>query len=167
MSSIIRRRRPWRFVVAFIVILMVVFAVVPAASADARHGHRRHVIHFVVLSTDASPSAKQIVIARGAIHARGSGTQVSETRDVFTFPDGSLSVRHKMRGHGKDTFDRVTCYFTYREHGTYTVTGGTGAYAHAHGRGHYSLRVAGVGCDPNSPPDLFSLEVRASGPLRF
>ena len=148
------------------VILLGVFAAVPSASAD--HGHGRHIQHFLLLSNDPSDTATPVIIATGPIHAKGTDTVVSDTRDTFKFPHGTLSIEHHAKKKSvKDSFDAVTCYFTHTERGTYKVTGGTRAYANARGHGHYSLRVSGVGCDQNAPPEVFILVIRASGPLHL
>jgi hypothetical protein len=150
------------------VILLGLFAAVPSASAHNGHRHGRHIQHFLVLSSDPSDSATPVIVATGPIHAKGTDIVVSDTRDTFKFPDGALSIRHHAKKKSiKDSSDPVTCYFKHTERGTYTVTGGTGAYANAHGHGHYSVRVSAVGCDENAPPEFFSFEIRASGPLHF
>ncbi len=154
-----------------IVMLLAVFAVGPAASADARRGHGhhhgRHIQHFIILSSDPDENATSVVVAKGRIHAKGTDTQVSETMDTFTFPRGSLSITHKPKKEGKFRQDQVTCHFVYTERGTYKVKSGTGAYARAHGHGRYSLRATGVGCSETDPPEVFLLEVHAHGPLHY
>ena len=159
-------RRPRRSVVALIVIFLGVFAAVPSASAEKGHGHGRHIQHFLLLSTDPSEE-DSVIIANGPIHARGTDRVVSETEDTLEFPDGTLSIVHKPKKEGRDTFDPVTCYFTYTERGTYKVTGGTGDYEDARGHGRYSVNASGVGCDPEAEPDVFTLRIKASGPLHY
>ena len=160
--------RQRRSVVALIVILLAVFAAVPSASATSGQRHGRHIQHFLVMSTDPSENAPPLIIANGPIHAQGTDVVVSETRDIFKFPKGTLSIRHHAKKRSmKESFDPVTCLFKYRERGIYKVTGGTGAYAKARGHGHYSVRVSGVGCDETAAPDPFSLEIKASGPLHL
>ena len=162
------RRRQLRVVAALVVIFLAIFAAVPSASAanGHRHRHRGHIEHFLVVSSDPSNNAVPIIIATGPIHAKGTDIVVSNTKDIFKFTHGSLFVTHHIKKHSsRDSYDPVTCYFRHTERGTYRVTGGTGAYANAHGHGHYAVRVSGVGCDQNAAPEYFNLEIMASGPL--
>ena len=134
-----------------------------AASHSARHhGLQR----FLALSTDASSNAAQVVIANGPIHARGTDTVIDDNNDVFSFPAGSIDVHHAAK-HQHDSFDPVTCLGRHTESGTYRITGGTGAYAAASGRGHYTVNVYFVGCSQTAPPDVFQLVIKAAGPIRF
>jgi hypothetical protein len=138
-----------------------------AASASGDGGHHSHARteHFVVLQTD--PNASQpTVVARGPIHARGTDTVVDDNHDVFTFPKGSINVVHHATK-SSDSFDPTTCYGHFTERGKYRITGGTGAYDDARGHGTYRVEVNAVGCDQNAPPEIFSLVIRASGPLHL
>jgi hypothetical protein len=159
-------RRPRRSVVALVVIFLGVFAAVPSAVANGGSGQRSNVQHFIGLSTDPS-NMNAFIIATGPIHARGTDVTVSGTRDRFKFPRGTLFITHRAGKPATNRFDKVTCYFTFTERGTYRVTGGTGAYAHASGNGRYSLKGSGIACDQKAPPTVFTIEIRASGPLRF
>jgi hypothetical protein len=157
------RHTPRRSVVALAIILLGVFLVVPSA-ASAGGGSK--VERFLLLSTDPSDTATPTVLAFGPIHARGTDTVVSDTEDTFVFPEGTLSVTHHPKKSG-DSFDEVTCLFRFWERGSYQITGGTGAYAGAHGHGHYTVKAQGVGCDETAPPEEFSLEIQAKGPLHL
>jgi hypothetical protein len=158
-------RRPRRSFITLMIIVLGLFVAVPSATANGGDHQRQH---FLLLSSNPSEDAALVIVATGPIHAKGTDTVVSENEDTFTFPDGTLSVTHTVNEDSvKDTFDEVTCYFAHTERGTYTVTGGTGAYADADGEGRYSVRASGVGCDENAPLEFFSLEIRAAGPLDF
>jgi hypothetical protein len=133
-----------------------------AASSSADTGSRNE--HFVALQTSTAQNATSILIATGPVHARGTDVQISNTKDKFVFPKGTLIILHKT-GHSKDAFDKVTCYGTHTETGTYKVTGGTGAYKGARGHGTYSVKASFVGCSQTNPPDVFLLEINAFGPL--
>jgi hypothetical protein len=119
-------------------------------------------LHIKFLATN--PNANPIVIATGAIHARGRDIAINEHKDRVVFRNGSLLVRHSIVSQ-HDTGDRTTCYATHTEDGTYRIVGGSGAYAHARGRGIYDLKVQVVGCNQHKPPRIFMLQINAHGPL--
>jgi hypothetical protein len=116
------------------------------------------------LSTN--PNGNPVVIGKGPIHARGTDLALDAHHDRITFPKGTLRIRHTRVSQG-GSFDRTTCYGRQTESGTYTVTGGSGAYAHASGRGIYHLVVQFVGCSQHQAPKVFMLQIRAHGPLSF
>ena len=77
---------------------------------------------------------------------------------------------HKDRIHGNDASIVQTEPGQSRrvsEKGNYRITGGTGAYAQATGKGHYTVSVVVVGCDQSAPPTVFQLVIDAKGPIRF
>jgi hypothetical protein len=154
---------------AVVVGTLALLALSTSASADGsggrHHGHHSVVQHFVLIQTDPEATAPDVV-AFGPIHARGTDTVIDDNHDVFTFPAGSISVTHKAK-HSSDSFDPVTCYGTFNESGKYWVTGGTGAYDDARGHGKYSVRGNFIGCSQDAPPEVFSLIIRASGPLHL
>jgi len=139
-----------------------------ASAGTERHGHHHThgVEHFLGLQTDPSDTATPTIVANGPIHAQGSDTVIDATHDTFVFPDGSVNVTHTPK-HTRDFSDPVTCLFREHERGRYRITGGTGAYADASGHGHYTADVTAVGCDQNAPPTVFTLVIRAQGPIRF
>jgi len=121
---------------------------------------------FLAISTDPRDNAKPVVLAFGPIHAKGVDNEVTNHKDVFRFPAGSLVVRHqKVAGHR--SHDPVTCLFRFFERGTYKVVRGTGEYAGAHGQGHYVLHGMFVACGHQGPPDVFVFQIRAHGPLQL
>jgi hypothetical protein len=111
-----------------------------------------------------SPNGPQRVIAAGLISATGTDTVLGNHRDTFSFPKGTLTVRHEPTQH-REAFDRRTCVFTFTESGTYVIARGTGAYSHVTGSGVYRARGVGQGCEQNAPPDSFVLTIEAEGPL--
>lgn len=150
-------------VIVLALALAALLFVTPAASAgpSARH---TGVQRFLLISTDPDSSDDQPVLGFGPIRARGVDHVVSDTRDVFRFPAGSLRLTHRMRS-SHQSADPATCLFTYTERGTYRITGGTRAYAHASGHGRYRVKVMAVGCKENAAPEVFSATIRARGPL--
>jgi len=148
-------------VVAMAACLVGIFFV--ATSAQARTDHMQRIL---AISTDPAANAVPTVLGWGPIHAKGTDKVLSDTRDKFVFPRGSIFITHHRQGGGQSQ-DRATCTFRFWEHGTYRVTRGTGAYAGAHGAGMYHLRALGVSCSRNNPPNPFVLEIHAWGPLYF
>src|SRR6476469_320669 len=119
---------------------------------------------FIGLQTNPSDKASPIVLGFGAIHARGKDRVISNHKDRFVFPKGSVVVVHQRAGHHA-THDAKTCYFTEHEFGTFKVTSGTGAYAGATGSGKYRAQFVAVGCHQNKPPSLFMLTIKAAGSI--
>jgi hypothetical protein len=152
--------------VVLVLTLIGMFFLVPAALAGGTHGggHVR-VESFLLLSTDAT-AGDSTVLGFGPIHARGTDHVLSDTKDVFKFPDGNLWVSHTPKSSG-DSFDPKTCLGTYWERGSYRITGGSGDYRGARGFGHYRVKVLAVGCDESVPPDPFTQTIHARGPLHL
>lgn len=128
----------------------------PAAAAGSSE-------HILVVQTSATATSFPAA-GTGPIHARGTDTPLSDTRDRFAFPKGSLIIGHH-RTCGTQHFDPRTCTAQFTEQGTYRVLSGTAAYAHAAGHGTYSLSGVAIGCDRSKPPDTISVIIRAAGPL--
>ncbi len=170
MSRILRHLRR-RSAIALSLALVGVMAAVPSASAAAApaDGHRAGAgeQRFLVVSTDYTDESPT-VLAYGPIHAKGTDVVVSDTVDRFKFPDGTIRVAHHVtKGSQSQHTDKDTCTTTYRERGTYRITGGTGDYQGASGSGHYRVDVLWVGCDMNSAPDIFILKIKAQGSIDF
>jgi hypothetical protein len=116
--------------------------------------------HFLLLQTDLN--GPTTVVGTGPIHAAGRDVQLSNTRDRFVFPKGTLIItHHPVSNHA--SFDPKTCLGRFNEHGTYQVARGTDAYAGASGSGTYHAEVVQQGCGPT--PKQYVLEIHASGPL--
>jgi hypothetical protein len=118
--------------------------------------------HFTAVST--SVNGPTTVVAAGPIAAAGTDVESGHHRGVFSFPDGTLTIKHQAVT-GRQTFDSRTCVFTDSQTGTYTIVKGTGAYAHVSGSGDFKSLVIGQGCDRNQPPTSFVLTIAAHGPL--
>ena len=120
---------------------------------------------FLALQTSVSAASRPLA-ATGPIHAEGTDTPLSATRDRFTFPAGTLLIGHQ-RTSGTQHVDPSTCTTQFTELGTYRVLSGTRAYAHAAGHGTYSVTGLSFGCDQSKPPEAISVVIRAAGPLTF
>ena len=121
---------------------------------------------FVLIQTDPEGEGGPIA-ATGPIHANGSDVVTGEFKDRFEFPDGNVIIKHKPKGEATESFDPVTCLFTFAEHGTWKTVKGTGAYANVQGSGEYEARGEGIGCDENKPPEAFYIKIVAKGPLSY
>lgn len=155
----IRRRHLPLFVAA----LAGMCGAIPAASAAGSGGNTER---FIVVNTStANGPTTGPISATGPIHALGKDVPVDDNHDKFVFPKGTLLVTHH-RTSGTQHFDKVTCTAQITEQGTYTITGGTKAYAGATGRGTYSLSGIFIACR-NKPPLAASFIIRAAGPLRL
>ena len=132
------------------------------SEADSSAAQRQK---FILLQTDPNVNGGTVV-GLGAIHAVGTDVVVSDFKDRFEFPDGNIVIKHKPKaGSTHETFDEVTCYFTFREKGTWKVVKGTGAYASYTGGGTYKVLGQGIGCDEKAPPEEFALMITAVGDL--
>jgi hypothetical protein len=118
---------------------------------------------FLAISTSPKENANPVLLGFGPIHAKGVDKAVSNHKDVFRFPNGSLIVRHQKVARTRAQ-DPTTCLFRFSERGTYQVVRGTGDYVGAHGHGHYVLHAMFVACR-HQPPDAVVLKIRAHGPL--
>jgi len=103
----------------------------PAASATES---------FQIMTTSASGPAS--VIASGAVFTAAGTDQENQKASTakFAFPNGTVSVKHSP-GTGTHSFNPKTCLATVNLHGTYTYTGGTGAYAGITGTGTYKMSI--------------------------
>ena len=156
---------------AMVLAVMLLGALVTVPSSAAQGGGgvdrgamgRAPIERFLAIST--KPNAKPVLLGFGPIHAKGVDKAVSNHKDIFRFPKGSLIVRRQRVSRHRD-HDPKTCLFVFSERGTYQVVRGTGAYVGAHGHGHYVLHGTFVACK-NQPPEATVFQVRAHGPLRL
>jgi hypothetical protein len=126
--------------------------------------------NFQLMTTSAtSPSLS--VIASGVFTAPGVDHESQKGNTAtFTFANGTVSLKHS-RGTGKQSMNPKTCLLTVNQHGTYTLTGGTGAYAGITGNGNYQLSILAIGassggkCSQSKPPVAFHQVINASGPV--
>jgi len=110
------------------------------------------------MTTTDPIGSQQLVYAIGPIVGVPSVKPLSDTRDEWTFPDGTVVMEHLVK-HQNDQFDPKSCVGTLDESGTVRVVSGTGAYAHAQGHGTYRFRghasSAPGTCGPNTTPTSF------------
>ena len=124
--------------------------------------------HFQMMTTSGNSSTDS-VIASGAFTAPGVDHEGRSTA-TFSFSNGTVTVKHS-RGKGTQSFNPKTCLLTVNMHGTYNLTGGTGAYAGITGSGKYQLSILGIAarsggkCSMNKPPVAFHQVINASGPV--
>jgi hypothetical protein len=123
------------------------------------------------MMTTSGTATTDSVIAHGVFTAPGVDHESrSGNTATFVFANGTVSVKHSP-GKGTQNFDPKTCLLTVNLHGTYTLTGGTGAYAGITGNGKYQLGILGIGarsggkCSQSKPPVAFHQVINASGPV--
>lgn len=151
-----------RAVAVAVAALVAAGALLAAPSATAGGGGEQR---FLAVGTAPGEKAPVTLLGFGPIHAKGRDVVVNNHLDRFRFPNGSLLIRHHRVGKGHGTHDRATCLSTYREHGRYRITGGTGEYAAASGHGTYRVNVVAVACSRHKPPEVFYQTIKAHGPL--
>jgi hypothetical protein len=131
-----------------LVLALTACALALAAAASAASGGAKAVRFTLYSANVRGKDTPLLVRGRGAIAAVGTAVAKDESKSTtvpltFTFPNGKLYVQ------SVDPFrwvpDLATCTATVTSHGTWTVTGGTGAYANARGRGTFVESGAGIG----------------------
>jgi len=137
-----------------------------AMPAGASSAHVTGTENFQIVSTSAT-SSNASVIATGVFTAGGvdhTGNKV----DTFVFSNGTVKVAHK--GPSTAHINPRTCLLTIAGHGTFKITGGTGAYAKLSGAGTYKLNILAVAaknaagkCSQKMPPTAFQQIVKATG----
>ena len=89
---------------------------------------------------------------------------------TFVFSNGTISLS-TPRARARSTSTRRPACSPINEHGTYTLTGGTGAYAGITGNGTYKLSILAIGarsggkCSQSMPPVALHQVINASGPV--
>ena len=139
-------------------------------AAAGTHSASSGTENFQMMTTSAtSPTAS--VIASGVFTAPGADHENNKANTAtFVFANGTVSLKHSA-GTGKQSFNPKTCLLTISEHGTYTLTGGTGSYAGITGNGKYQLSILAIGassggkCSKTQPPVAFHQVINASGPV--
>jgi hypothetical protein len=144
---------------------------VAAAAAHTTHANASGTEQFQLMSTSGtSPSSR--VIAHGVFTAAGVDHEGKHNVATFVFPGGSFKVTHS-KGTGPQTFNPKTCLLTVNQHGTYKLSGGTGAYAGISGSGKYQLSILAIGarsggkCSQSKPPVAYQQLIKASGSVKL
>ena len=122
---------------------------------------------FQMMTTSETGSLS--VIANGVFTAPGTDTENQTAgTSLFTFPNGTVSLKHSP-GKGTQSVNPKTCLATLNVHGTYTITGGTGAYSGITGGGTYKLNILAIAakvsgkCNLNKPPLAWHQVINATG----
>ncbi len=127
--------------------------------------------NFQFMSTSATSSTSSL-IASGVFTAPGVDHEAQNGNTAkFVFANGTISLKHS-KGTGKQSFNPKTCLLTINQHGTYTLTGGTGSYSGITGNGKYQLSILAIGarnsagkCSQTKAPVAFHQVINASGPV--
>jgi hypothetical protein len=137
-----------------IVVALLTGAAVLGGPASAGSSAHEQVQRFTLYSANIdNKDAPLLVQASGPITGVGSaktkddvpGTTIPLT---FTFPSGKIFLTSHDDFNWKP--DPRTCTATVHSTGTYTVTGGTGAFRGAGGHGTFVERGAGIGSRDSS-----------------
>ena len=138
-------------------------------AAAGTHSAASGTQNFQMMTTSAtSPTGS--IIASGVFTAPGVDHEGKHNTATFTFPNGTVSLKHS-NGTGKQSFNPKTCLLTINEHGTYTLTGGTGSYSGITGNGKYQLSILAIAarsggkCSQSKPPVAWHQAINASGPV--
>ena len=143
---------------------------VSGVAAAAAHTNASGTEQFQLMSTSATSSTSSI-IARGVFTAGGVDHTGSKV-DTAVFSNGSFKIAHS-KGTGSQSFNPKTCLMTVNQHGTFKLSGGTGAYAGISGSGTYQVSILAVGarsggtCSKTKPPVAFQQIIKASGPAKL
>jgi hypothetical protein len=126
--------------------------------------------YFQLVNATVANNAPTSIIARGTFTA-GGVDHPGNTVDTVVFPDGTFKITHS-NGTGTPRFNPRTCLGVFALNGTYTLSGGTGAYAGITGHGIYRLSITEVAarnsagkCSNKLPPTAFQQIIRAQGPV--
>ena len=123
-----------------------------------------------------SPTATTVrVVEWGAIGtAAGVGyPKPSAKLSRFVFPDGSYQVTHSVPA-GPHSLNPKTCLLRANEHGTYTLSGGTGKYKGITGSGKFTVsavvilaRTKSGACDASANPVALQQVVDGTATVRI
>ena len=126
--------------------------------------------NFQMMTTSAT-SPTDSVIASGVFTAPGVDHESQSNNTAkFVFSNGTVSLKHSP-GKGTQSMNPKTCLLTVNFHGTYTLTGGTGAFTGITGNGTYKLSILAIGarsggkCSQSKPPVAWHQVINASGPV--
>jgi hypothetical protein len=122
---------------------------------------------FQIMTTSATGAPS--VITSGVFTAAGADHENQQANTAtFVFSNGTVSLKHSP-GKGTQSMNPKTCLLTVNQHGTYTLTGGTGAYSGVTGNGTYKLSILAVAarsggkCSQSKPPLAFHQVINATG----
>jgi hypothetical protein len=122
-------------------------------TASAHNNNRQN---FVIVDDFAEDDIATVLGFGNVFSLVGEDTTISETEDLFTFPDGTITVHHARTGEGNERFNPRTCRFSFSERGVYVLAEGTDAYEGVTGSGRYHVR--GQGSSPKNPDGSCSEE---------
>jgi len=135
---------------------------VPAGASSAAVSGTEN---FQIMTTSATSSTASVIAA--GVFTAGGVDHTGNKVDTFVFSNGSFKVAHN--GPSTQHFNTKTCLLTVVGHGTFKISGGTGAYAKISGAGTYKLNIIAIAtkvagkCSMKKPPTAFQQIVKATG----
>jgi hypothetical protein len=125
----------------------------------------------ITIDATAAPGTPSPATATGPISGTGTDVQTSDrtagrtdhATDVLTFPNGTVTIKNS--GVDSSTIDASTCTGHIAARGIWTITGGTGDYAHAKGHGHFTVSgsIQGTPGPDGCGPPTGSIVIEAVG----
>jgi hypothetical protein len=139
-----------------------------AASASPARPAASGTEHIQLMTTSGTSNTAPVIFY-GVVTGSGVDHMGSKS-DTVDITGGSFKINHSA-GKGTQHFNTKTCLLQIAEHGTYTISGGTGSAKGISGHGVYHFTLLGIArkvkgkCSQNAAPVAFQQEIQASGPL--
>jgi hypothetical protein len=137
-----------------------------AVPAGASSAHVTGTENLQIVNTSATSNTSSVVAT--GVFTDGGVDHGGNKVDTIVLSNGSFKVAHK--GPSTQHVNPKTCLLTVVGHGTFKITGGTGAYSKLTGAGTYKLNITAVaarnaagGCSMKKPPLAFQQIIKASG----
>jgi hypothetical protein len=147
------------------------FALTGVTAASAASPAVSGTEHFQFMTT--SPTSSNASIIATGVFTAGGVDHPGRTTDTLVFPTGSFKVTHS-KPTGTQTLNPKTCLLTATQTGTYTISGGTGAYSGISGHGTYQATILAVAartaqgkCSTTLAPAAWQQVIKASGPVHL
>ncbi len=143
-----------------------------ASATNTGKGSRIEHFQLVLNSVTSLPVTQIPVIAYGPVTDYGTNNILNASTAVFNLQQGTINLANIVIKQSKQDVNPVTCLSIAVQRGTYSITGGTGAYVGIHGHGTFHLRIIAIfsrdstgKCSGTIPPQSIQLLDTVSGPI--